>query len=92
MSDGAPASETVAAAAGGVDRAIVLELLSESGDSDVRDMVAQLDEMAPDIDQITSSESARSRSSRGLRARLISSSPAICVSSGLGVRPAPRVT
>jgi len=58
------------ASAGGFDRAIVLELLSEFGDSDWRDMVAQLEEMAADIDQITDSEShglaTESRAARGL--------------------------
>jgi hypothetical protein len=61
MSPAAPGPEAVAASAGGVDRAIVPELLSEFGDGDWRDMVAQLEEMAADIDQITDSESHGSR-------------------------------
>jgi RNA polymerase primary sigma factor len=70
MSPAAPGPEAVAASAGGVDRAIVLERLSEFGDGDWRDMVAQLEEMAADIDQITDSEShglaTESRAARGL--------------------------
>jgi RNA polymerase primary sigma factor len=70
MSHAATVPEPAAASAGGVDRAIVLDLLSAIGDSDLRDMVGQLKEMAADIDQITDSEShglaTESSAARGL--------------------------
>jgi RNA polymerase sigma factor (sigma-70 family) len=47
------------AASGGVGRARVVELLSEMNDSGVGDMVAQLEDMATNPDQITDRESDR---------------------------------
>jgi RNA polymerase sigma factor (sigma-70 family) len=53
------APEAVAARARGGDRATVMELLSELEDGDARGMVAQLEDMAADADQITHGESER---------------------------------
>jgi RNA polymerase primary sigma factor len=58
MRHAATAPEAVAAPAD-IDGAKVLELLSKMGDGDARDMVANLEGMAAETDQITSSESDR---------------------------------
>src|SRR5947209_16124875 len=58
MRHAATAPGAVAAPAG-IDGAEVLELLSKMDDRDGRDMVANLEGMAADTDQITSSESDR---------------------------------
>lgn len=42
-----------------VDRATLVDLLSERGDSDARDMVAELDEMTTEAERITRDESER---------------------------------
>jgi RNA polymerase sigma factor (sigma-70 family) len=68
------AADAVAACAGEVDRATVVELLSELDDGDARDTVVQLEEMAAITDHITRDESERleteSRSARVLDQQL----------------------
>jgi RNA polymerase primary sigma factor len=70
----ATAPEAIAASAEGVDRARVADLLAETGGGAALDIVAQLEDMAADTDQITEGESERlageSRAARVLDQRL----------------------